>query len=168
MEYRVAEMPGFRFAGVSARVPMQFEGENPAIADLVQSITPGQRHEMHRLMELSDASLPREVLNVSWDSDTDFQREEGMLTHLVGVATTAPASEVGEGLATLEAAAGTWAIFPSDGPFPEDMQQTTARIYAEWLGSAPYALDGFCMVSFSRIRDDGTAYSEIWIPVRRA
>lgn len=97
MEYRVAEMPGFRFAGVSARVPMQFEGENPAIADLVQSITPGQRHEMHRLMELSDASLPREVLNVSWDSDTDFQREEGMLTHLVGVATTAPASEVGGG-----------------------------------------------------------------------
>ena len=97
MEYRIAEIPGFRFAGVSARVPMQFEGENPAIANLVQSITPGQRHEMHRLMELSDAPLPREVLNVSWDSDTDFQREEGMLTHLVGVATTAPASEVGGG-----------------------------------------------------------------------
>ncbi len=34
MEFRIQEMPAFRFAGVAARVPMQFEGENPAIARL--------------------------------------------------------------------------------------------------------------------------------------
>ena len=47
------------------------------------------------------------------------------------------------------------------------MQQTTARIYAEWLAEVPYELDGFRMLSFSDVRDDGTAYSEIWVPVRR-
>lgn len=48
------------------------------------------------------------------------------------------------------------------------MQQTTAGIYGEWLGTVPYELNGFRMFSFSNIREDGTAYSEIWVPVRRA
>lgn len=168
MEYRIIELPAFRFAGVAARVPLQFEGENPAIAELARSITPEQRTEMHRLMGEAFDSLPHEVLNVSWDSDTNFQREEGMLTHMIGVATTVPAAEVGRGLSTLEAAAGVWAVFPSDGPFPRTMQQTTEGIYSEWLGTVPYELDGFGMFSFSNIREDSTAYSEIWVPVRRA
>ena len=162
VEHRIVDMPAFRFAGVAARVPLQYEGENPAIARLAESITEEQRAEMRRLMNLD----PREVVNVSWDSDTDFQREEGELTHLIGVPTTCPAAEVGAGLATLEAAAGTWAVFPSDGPFPEAMQRTTADIYGTWLATAPHELDGFRMFSFSRVRADGTAYSEVWVPVR--
>ena len=94
VEYRIVDMPAFRFAGVSARVPLQYEGENPAIARLAESVTDEQRAEMRRLMDLD----PREVVNVSWDSDTDFQREEGELTHLIGVLTTRPAAEVGAGL----------------------------------------------------------------------
>lgn len=162
VECRIVDMPAFRFAGVAARVPLQYEGENPAIARLAESITEAQRAEMRRLMDLD----PREVVNVSWDSDTNFQREEGELTHLIGVLTTYPAEEVGAGLVTLEASAGTWAVFPSDGPFPEVMQQTTADIYGTWLAAAPYELDGFRMFSFSRVRGDGTAYSEVWVPVR--
>ena len=162
MEYRIVDMPAFRFAGVAARVPMQFEGENPAIARLAESVTDEQLAEMHRLMDLD----PREVVNVSLDSDTNFQREEGELTHLIGVLTTRPAGEVGAGLATLEAPAGTWAVFPSDGPFPAAMQQTTADVYGTWLATAPYELDGFRMFSFSCVRADGTAYSEVWVPVR--
>ena len=67
----------------------------------------------------------------------------------------------------MEVPALTWAVFPNDGPHPETMQQATARIYAEWLAEAPYELDGFRMFSFCDVRDDGTAYSEIWVPVRR-
>ena len=40
MEYRIVEKPAFRFAGVSRRVPMQFEGVNEAIVRLAESITP--------------------------------------------------------------------------------------------------------------------------------
>ena len=161
MEYRIVEKGEFRLAGVAARVPMQFEGENPAIAELARSITEAQRAEMHRLMDTE----PRRVVNASWNSDTNFQEEAGELTHLIGVPTTARAAR--EGLALVEVPALTWAVFPNDGPHPEAMQQTTARIYAEWLAEVPYELDGFRMLSFSDVRDDGTAYSEIWVPVRR-
>lgn len=161
MEYRIVEKPAFRLAGVMARVPMQFEGENPAIAELAQSITPPQRAELHRLQVME----PRRVVNASWNSDTSFQEEAGALTHLIGVPTTA--TEAGEGLELVEIPALTWAVFPSDGPHPQTMQQTTARIYAEWLSETPWELDGFRMFSFSDIRDDGTAYSEIWVPVRK-
>lgn len=161
MDYRIVDMPGFRLAGVVARVPMQFEGENAAIAELARSITPGQRAEMHRLMDME----PRRVINASWNSDTDFQKESGELTHLIGVATMS--TEAAEGLDLVEVPALTWAIFSSDGPYPQDMQQTTARVYGEWLAEAPYELDGFRMFSFSDVREDNTAYSEIWMPVRR-
>ena len=161
MEYRIIEKDGFRLAGVAARVPMQFEGENPAIAELARSITEAQRAEMHRLMNTE----PRRVVNASWNSDTNFQEEAGELTHLIGVPTMA--HEAGENLALVEVPALTWAVFPNDGPHPETMQQTTARIYAEWLAEVPYELDGFRMLSFSDVRDNGTAYSEIWVPVRR-
>ena len=161
MEYRIVERDGFRLAGVVARVPMQFEGENPAIAELARGITETQRAELHRLMDTE----PRRVVNASWDTDTNIQEEAGELTHLIGVPTTA--YEVGEGLELVEVPASTWAVFSSDGPHPDAMQQTTARIYAEWLAEAPWELNGFRMFSFSDVRDDGTAYSEMWVPVRR-
>lgn len=161
MEYRIVEKDGFRLAGVMARVPMQFEGENPAIAELARGITGAQRGELHRLMDTE----PRRVVNASWDSDTDFQEEAGELTHLIGVPTMARTA--GEGLELVEVPALTWAVFPNDGPHPETMRQTTARIYAEWLAEVPWELDGFRMLSFSDVRDDGTAYSEMWVPVRR-
>ena len=161
MEYRIVEKGEFRLAGVAARVPMQFEGENPAIAELARSITEVQRAEMHRLMDTE----PRRVVNASWNPDTNFQEEAGELTHLIGVPTIARSA--GEGLALVEVPALTWAVFPNDGQHPETMQQTTARIYAEWLAEVPWELDGFRMLSFSDVRDDGTAYSEIWVPVRR-
>ena len=161
MEYRIVERDGFRLAGVVARVPMQFEGENPAIAELARGITEAQRAELHRLMDTE----PRRVVNASWDSDTNFREEAGELTHLIGVPTTAHVA--GEGLELVEVPASTWAVFSSDGPHPDAMQQTTARIYAEWLAEAPWELNGFRMFSFSDVRDDGTAYSEMWVPVRR-
>ncbi len=161
MEYRICHLPAFRFAGVTARVPMQFEGENNAIAELARGITDAQRAELHRLQDME----PRRVVNASWNSDTNFQEEAGSLTHLIGVLTSS--HEAAEGLELVEVPALTWAVFPSDGPYPEDMQQTTANIYAEWLAEASWELDGLRMFSFSDVRDDGTAYSEIWVPVRK-
>lgn len=39
---------------------------------------------MHRLKNIE----PNEIVNVSYDSDTDFLEEKGQLTHLIGVLTT--------------------------------------------------------------------------------
>ena len=81
MEYKLIEKAAFNFAGVSARVPMQFEGVNQEIVKLAQSITQRQKDELHRLQNTE----PFEIVNVSYNSDTDFMKEEGYLTHLIGV-----------------------------------------------------------------------------------
>ena len=52
MNYRIEEKPAFYLAGVSKRVPMQFEGVNNAIVELAMSITNEQRQEMHALQAL--------------------------------------------------------------------------------------------------------------------
>lgn len=161
MEYSIKEKPEFSFVGVSARVPMQYEGINNSIVELAQSITPDQREEMHRLNDV----VPFGVVNVSWDSDSDFKEEAGNVLHLIGVLTTA--KEAGNGLDLLSVPAGYWAVFPCEGPFPEEMQNVTARIYGEWLLSSKWALRDSMMFSYTRYDsgENGFLYSEIWIPV---
>ena len=68
MEYKIVEKPAFTFAGVSKRVPLQYEGVNNAILKLAQSITQKQKEEMHRLQNIE----PYETVNVSYESDTNF------------------------------------------------------------------------------------------------
>ncbi len=161
MEYKIQQMPVFFFAGVSRRVPLQFQGVNNEIVKLAQSITPDQREEMHRLQNIQ----PREIVNVSYQSDTNFLEESGELTHLIGVLTTEP--QVGAGLEILARKAGTWAVFPNEGPFPFTLQDTMARIYSEWLLTADYKLADSLSFSFTKMDPNRPdyAYSEIWIPV---
>jgi len=51
MEYKIVEMPAFYLAGVSKRVPMQFEGVNQEIVKLAEGITEEQRKEMRSLQK---------------------------------------------------------------------------------------------------------------------
>ena len=46
MEYKIVEKPAFTFAGVSKRVPLQYEAVNNAILELAQSITQKQKEEI--------------------------------------------------------------------------------------------------------------------------
>ena len=51
--------------------------------------------------------------------------------------------------------------------FPSTLQNTMARIYAEWFMTADYELAESLSFSFAKMNPDrqGHAYSEIWIPV---
>lgn len=127
MDYKIVEMPSFKFAGVSKRVSMQFEGVNNAIKELANSITQEQREAMYAIQNIE----PYEVVNVSYEHEHNFMKDEGELTHLIGVLTTEEnASEL---LDVIEVPACTWAVFPNEGPFPETLQQTYAKTYSEWL-----------------------------------
>lgn len=163
MEYKIVEMPAFKFAGVSKRVPMQFEGENDAIIELAQSITQEQREVMHQLKNLE----PKEIVNVSYEHEHDFIKDEGELTHLIGVITTE--ENVSELLDNIEVPAYTWAVFPNEGPFPETLQQTHARTYSEWLPISDYEVIQAPGFSFTKMdeEEEGYAYSEVWMPVRK-
>lgn len=61
------------------------------------------------------------------------------------------------------------AVFPNTGPFPETLQDTWAKTYAEWLVSSDYELVAAPNFSFTKMDEnkDNYAYSEIWLPVRK-
>ncbi|MGI6606972.1 MAG: AraC family transcriptional regulator [Peptococcia bacterium] len=161
MEFRIEEKPAFNLVGVSARVPMQFAGVNNEIVKLAMSITEAQKEEMHALQNME----PYEIVNASYDADANFLREEGYLTHLIGVCTTE--SQVSDLLVKVPVEACTWAVFPNEGPFPATLQETMARIYAEWLPSSNYEVINAPSFSFTKMDKEKKdyAYSEIWIPV---
>ena len=163
MDVRIEQLPAFNLVGVSKRVPMQFEGVNEEIVKLAQSITNEQRAEMRSLQNMA----PYEIVNASYDADHHFMKEEGELTHLIGVLTTK--DEVSDRLDKVPVPACTWAVFPNEGPFPSTLQNTMAKAYAEWLPASDYELIDAPSFSFTKWNDrtPDRAYSEVWIPVRR-
>lgn len=163
MEFRIVDKPAFNLVGVSKRVPMQFEGVNQEIVKLAQSITQEQREEMHALQNIE----PYEIVNASYDADYKFLKEEGYLTHLIGVLTTE--NKVSDRLDVVPVGAGTWAVFPNEGPFPSALQNTMARVYSEWLPSSGYEVIDAPTFSFTKMdqHKKDYAYSEVWVPVRK-
>lgn len=163
MEFRIEDKQAFNLVGVSKRVPMQFQGVNNEIVKLAQSITDEQRKEMHSLQNIE----PYEIINASYEADANFLKEEGDLTHLIGVLTTE--NEVSNLLEKVPVKACTWAIFPNEGPFPSTLQETMAKIYSEWLPSSNYELINAPTFSFTKMNGNKKdyAYSEVWIPVAK-
>lgn len=163
MEFKIVEKPAFNFVGVSKRVPMQFEGVNNEIVTLAKNITDEQKKEMRSLQNMA----PNEIVNVSYDADADFLKEEGDLTHLIGVLTTE--DRVSDLLAKVSVGACSWAVFPNEGAFPATLQETMARIYSEWLPSSNYEVINVPVFSFTKMDEQKKdyAYCEVWIPVRK-
>lgn len=163
MEFRIENKPAFNLVGVSKRVPMQFEGVNNEIVKLALSITEEQKEEMHALQNIE----PYEVVNASFDADANFLKEEGDLTHLIGVLTTE--DQVSDRLDKVPVQAGTWAVFPNEGPFPSTLQNTMASVYAEWLPFSDYEVINVPSFSFTKMDEHKKdyAYSEVWIPVQK-
>ncbi len=107
---------------------------------------------------------PYEIVNVSYDSDTDFLEEKGQLTHMIGVLTTCV--DISDQFDQLSVPSLTWAVFPNEGPFPSTLQNTMASIYAKWLPTSDYELAYSLSFSFTKMDEDHYAYSEVWIPVQ--
>jgi AraC family transcriptional regulator len=110
---------------------------------------------------------PYEIVNVSYDADENFMKEEGDLTHLIGVLTTEDTIE--PLLDKIPVEAMSWAVFPNEGPFPATLQNTMAQVYAQWLPLSDYEVVQAPTFSFTTMDKDreSFAYSEVWIPVRK-
>lgn len=162
MDYKIVQKEAFRFVGVSKRVSLQFEGVNNEIVQLASQITEEQKRELHQLQNME----PYEIVNVSYDSDTDFLEEKGQLTHMIGVLTTCV--DISDQFDQLSVPPLTWAVFPNEGPFPSTLQDTMASIYAKWLPTSDYELAYSLSFSFTKMDEhqDHYAYSEVWIPVQ--
>lgn len=170
MDTRTTDLPALRLVGHAVRVPLLHEGVNPHIADHVRSLG---SDDLARLGALADAEErrggqgPRGTLSVSADLDPD--RAEGSeLTYLHGVATTAPADDPElAGLDVLETPAGTWAVFRTQGPHPEALQEAWAATATTWFPSQPWRLrpGPEVLAVLEHDAEAGTATCELWLPV---
>ncbi|MFB5452856.1 AraC family transcriptional regulator [Enterococcus faecalis] len=160
MDVKLIEKPAFQIVGVSQKVPLQYQKENQAIMELAQRITPQQRAEMHTF----DDVYPHQVVNASFDFREGRTTEGGEMTHMIGFATLQ--ENIYEDLEQLSVPAHTWAVFPNEGPFPQTLQETWARIFSEWLPSSGYQVVAAPEISFTQYQGPAEAkYSEIWLAV---
>ncbi|MFC4513359.1 effector binding domain-containing protein [Streptomyces ehimensis] len=162
MRYRIVEKDEFRVAGKKARVPLVYEGVNPAIAEFVRGIG---KDELGRIATLSDQD-PSGIVAVSVLLDPS--RAEGTeLDYYHGVVTAA--QDVPADLDVLTVPAGTWAVFEDSGPFPQSLQFMWRDVFTQWFPSNPYETRPGPEILRVRPSADGThADSELWIPVGRA
>lgn len=162
MEYCIEEKESFKLVGVKKRVPILFEGQNPEIMKMVQSITPEQREKLQSWRNTE----VKTVVNASFNFDEGRSEQKGQLDHLIGSITT-----LDESFGDFEVVgipAGSWAIFTTTGPFPETLQKVWGQIFAEWLPSSNYELVEGPEISFNGDMSDlQNVYSEIWIPVKK-
>lgn len=161
MEYRIVEKEPFKLVGIKKRVPIVFQGENPEIMKMLQSITPEQREQLQQLRNTE----VKTVVNASFNFDEGRNIEKGQLDHLIGSITTKD-RDFGN-FDVVEVPAGSWAVFSSEGPFPQTLQQTWAKIFSEWLPSSHYELVDGPEISFNGgFSNPQKVYSEIWVPVK--
>jgi AraC family transcriptional regulator len=167
MEYRIIEKTAFTIVGICKRVSIQFHGVNTEIAAMWKSL---DQPTIERLKGMNDTD-PKGMISGSVNFSSQRMEEKGQLDHYIGVATTAPGSALESGsedFDSLPVAAGTWAVFPTEGPFPDTLQETWGRIYSEWLPSTHYELvQGPELLWIKEMDNDSSrCSSEIWIPVR--
>ncbi len=109
---------------------------------------------------------PGGLIQASINFDEGRMEEKGCLDHYIGIATTQGCPEV---FAELKVQTGTWAVFTSVGPFPDTLQTTWGRIYAEWLPSSKYEVVPGPEILWTDTKDTASPdfHSEIWLPVRK-
>lgn len=162
MNYRMEEKEAFRIVGLQKRVPIVFQGVNPEIAAMWQSLN---EPLITQLKSLSNVE-PKGLLSASANFSEGRMEEKGELDHYIGVATT---EECPAGLSQLEVAASAWAVFEAVGPFPQTLQEIWGRIYSEWFPSSHYEQAEGPEILWNESKDvtSPTFKSEIWIPVRK-
>ncbi|AOY74640.1 AraC family transcriptional regulator [Clostridium formicaceticum] len=160
MNYRIEEKEGFRIVGIMKRVPLIFNGVNPEIAAMWESLN---EEIIDRLKKLSNVE-PQGLISASTNFSEGRMEERGDLDHYIGVATT---NECPGNLTQLEVPASAWAVFTAEGPFPESLQDVWGRIYSEWFPSSNYEQAEGPEILWIEEKDltSPNCKSEIWIPV---
>ncbi len=160
MNYRIVEKEAFRIVGIKKRVPIVFNGVNPEIAAMYQSLN---EEKISKIKELSNVE-PLGFISASVNFSAGRMEENGELDHYIGAATT---KDCPEDLEQLEVAASTWAVFEAVGPFPDTLQSVWGRIYSEWFPSSNYEVTEGPEILWNESKDTTSPNykSEIWVPV---
>lgn len=160
MNYRIVEKEAFRIVGISKRVPIIFHGENPEITAMWKTLT---IEKINQLKAISNIE-PFGIIQASTNFSEGRMEEKGSLDHFIGVATN---NQCPKEFVQLEVPASSWAVFETEGPFPNTLQDTWGRIYAEWFPSVRYQqVEGPEILSIkTKDLTSPAVKCEIWIPV---
>ncbi|GEN46159.1 AraC family transcriptional regulator [Alkalibacillus haloalkaliphilus] len=163
MEYKIVEKEAFSIVGLKKRVPIIFEGVNPEIASMWESL---DDEMIKKLKDLSNIE-PRGLISASANFSEGRMEEKGELDHYVGVATTEGSTG---SLSELAVPKSSWAVFNVEGPFPETLQDVWGRIYSEWFPSSSYEQVEGPEILWNEEMDLSSPNfkSEIWIPVKKS
>lgn len=162
MDYRIIEKDAFKIVGLKKRITLVFEGMNHQMDSVLQSLTADKIKELKSLCDIE----PKGILSVSANfSERTVEGSE--LDQYIGVATTKQATDKWD---VLEVDAASWAVFTVVGEFPKALQDTWARIYAEWFPTSGYELTCGPEILWNESPDTSKPNykSEIWIPVRKS
>jgi AraC family transcriptional regulator len=159
MDYRIIEKEAFYIVGIKKRVSLQYEGVNPEISAMWQSLTEDMITELKRLSSVEPTGLLSASVNF-----TEGRAEGTELDQYIGVATNKPASETWQ---TLAVPASTWGVFTARGKFPEALQSVWGRIYSEWFPMSGYEVSEGPEILWNESKDTTLPdfHSEIWIPI---
>lgn len=162
MKVSIVEKDAFNLIGISKRVPIVFNGVNGSIMEMFKSLN----GEMIRQLKSINDIEPKGIVSASYNFSEGRMNEEGELDHLIGVHSSL--DSLGS-FTVLNVPEYTWAVFDVNGPYPETLQNTWARIYSEWLPSNPYeCVNGPEIVWNEGIDMSNPNYhSQIWIPVTK-
>ncbi len=82
------------------------------------------------------------------------------------MATTA---EAPQDLDVVDVAPGTWAVFRTEGPHPQALQEAWAATATSWFPSQPWRLrpGPEIVATLEMDPDAGTATCDLWLPVER-
>lgn len=160
MNYRIEEKGAFRIVGIQKRVPIIFNGVNPEIAAMWESLDGETINNLKRISNIE----PMGLLSASTNFSEGRMEEKGELDHYIGVATT---KECSDNLTQLKVAASTWAVFEAIGSFPDALQDVWGRIYSEWFPSSNYEQIEGPEILWNENKDitSPNFKSEIWIPI---
>ncbi|MDO7786775.1 AraC family transcriptional regulator [Desulforamulus aquiferis] len=161
LNYRIEEKGAFHIVGIKKRVKIIFNGVNPEIAAMWESLN---EEMISTLKNLSDV-VPIGLISASTNFSEGRMEEKGELDYYIGVATT---GECPANLTQLDVQPSTWAVFEAVGPFPNTLQDVWGRIYSEWFPSSGYECVEGPEILWNENHDitSKTFRSEIWVPVR--
>jgi AraC family transcriptional regulator len=162
MNYRIVDKEAFHIVGIKKRVPLVFNGVNPEIAAMWQSLN----SETIQLLKSLSNIEPEGLISASANFSEGRMEEKGELDHYIGAATT---NDCPADLKKYEVPAGTWAVFEAVGPFPGTLQDVWGRIYSEWFPSSTYEQVNGPEILWNEHKDvtSSTFRSEIWVPVKK-
>lgn len=159
MQYRILSKDAFRVIGINKTVSLLYEGVNPEIQAMFESLEPALIERLKSYSNTDPKGLIQATINLHDNHD-----EGSLLDHYIGAASTL---EPPDDLVTLEIPALEWAVFTCRGPFPKTMQDIWARIYTEWFPSSGYQYARGPSLVWCEHREitDPNFHNEIWVPV---